>query len=55
VDGKVKDVRILNDLGYGTKESAEKAFRQWLFEPAKKGDMPVAVWISFSIRFVMLQ
>jgi protein TonB len=54
VDGKVKDVRILNDLGFGTKESAEKAFRQWLFEPAKKGDTPVAVWIAFSIRFMII-
>jgi periplasmic protein TonB len=55
IDGTVKDVRILNDLGFGTKEAAEKAFRQWTFDPAKKGDTPVAVWISFSIRFVLVQ
>jgi TonB family protein len=55
VDGKVKDVRILNDLGYGTKEAARRAFMQWTFEPAKKGDTPVAVWISFTIRFVLVQ
>ncbi len=55
VDGTVKDVRILNDLGFGTKESAKKAFLQWTFDPAKKGDTPVAVWISFSIRFVLVQ
>jgi TonB family protein len=55
VDGTVKEVRILNDLGYGTKEAAKKAFLQWTFEPAKKGDTPVAVWISFSIRFVLVQ
>jgi TonB family protein len=55
IDGTVKDVRVLNDLGFGTKEAAEKAFRQWTFDPAKKGDTPVAVWISFSIRFVLVQ
>jgi protein TonB len=54
-DGSVKEVRILNDLGFGTKEAAQKAFFQWTFEPAKKGDTPVAVWISFSIRFVLVQ
>jgi periplasmic protein TonB len=55
IDGTVKDVRILNDLGFGTKEAARKAFLQWTFDPAKKGDTPVAVWISFSIRFVIIQ
>jgi outer membrane biosynthesis protein TonB len=55
IDGTVKDVRILNDLGYGTKEAARRAFIQWTFEPAKKGATPVAVWISFSIRFVLVQ
>jgi protein TonB len=54
IDGKVKEVRILNDLGFGTRERATEAFLQWRFAPAKKGDQPVAVWITFSIRFVLL-
>jgi len=54
VDGTVKDVRVLNDLGFGTREAAKKAFLKWTFEPAKKGDIAVAVWISFSIRFVLV-
>lgn len=54
VDGHVKDVRILNDLGYGTKESARAAFLQWTFEPAKQGNEARAVWISYSVRFVLL-
>jgi hypothetical protein len=40
VDGTVKDVRVLNDLGYGTKEAARKAFPQWTFKTAKKGATP---------------
>lgn len=54
-DGKVKDVVVLNDLGYGTKERAREAFLQWTFEPAKIGGQSVAVWITFSIRFVILE
>jgi Gram-negative bacterial TonB protein C-terminal len=54
VDGHVKDVKILNDLGYGTKESARAAFLQWVFEPAKRGAEPVATIITYSIRFVFL-
>jgi hypothetical protein len=54
VDGRVKDVKVLNDLGYGTKESARAAFLKWVFEPAKRGDEPVATIITYSIRFVFL-
>ena len=54
-DGKVKDVAILNDLGFGTKEYAREAFLKWIFEPAKIGTQSVAVWINFSIRFVLLE
>jgi hypothetical protein len=54
VDGKVKEVVILNDLGFGTKERAREALLKWVFEPARRGIEPVAVWIAFSIRFVLL-
>jgi len=55
IDGVVKEVRILNDLGFGTKEAARKAFLQWTFEPAQVNGQPVAVWIAFSMRFVLVQ
>jgi hypothetical protein len=54
VDGTVKEVVILNDLGFGTAERAREAFLKWVFEPARIGDNPVAVWMAFSIRFVLL-
>jgi TonB family protein len=54
-DGKVKEVRILSDLGFGTKESAMAAFLQWEFAPAMRDGKPVATWISYSIRFVFLK
>jgi outer membrane biosynthesis protein TonB len=55
IDGTVKEVRVLNDLGFGTKEASRKAFLQWTFEPAKVNKTPVAVWISFSMRFELIQ
>jgi TonB family protein len=51
IDGTVKQVKVLSDIGYGTKEMAIKAFMQWTFEPALRDKTPVAVWISYSIRF----
>jgi TonB family protein len=55
VDGKVKDVKILNDLGYGTKKSALEAVLKWVFEPARRGAESVATIITYSIRFVFLE
>ncbi len=53
--GKVKEVKILNDLGFGTREMAIEAFLQWQFAPAKRGTDPVAVWITYAVRFVLLE
>ncbi len=54
VDGKIKKARALNDLGHGSKNIAVKACFSMLFEPAKRGDEPVAVWIIIPIRFKLL-
>ena len=53
-EGAVVEAKILNDLGFSTRERAREAFLKWRFEPSKKGNEPVAVWITFSIRFVLL-
>jgi protein TonB len=52
VDGKVKDIRVLNDLGFGTVELVREKVMQWTFDPAMRDGKPVATWISYSIRFV---
>jgi protein TonB len=54
VDGKIKKAIALNDLGFGSKDIAVKACFKMLFEPAKRGDVPVAVWIIIPIKFVLL-
>lgn len=50
-EGKVLDIVFLNDLGYGSKESTRKAIMQWEFEPARRGNDPVAVWYVFPVQF----
>jgi hypothetical protein len=54
-DGKIKEVKLLNDLGYGTRERARDLFLQLEFEPAMRDGKPVATWITFSLRYVLLQ
>jgi protein TonB len=54
IDGKVKQAIVLDDLGYGSNKRALDACLQMLFEPAMRGDEPVAVWIIVPIRFVLL-
>jgi hypothetical protein len=54
-DGKVKEVKLLNDLGYGTGDRARDLFFKLEFDPAMRDGKPVATWITFSIRYVLLQ
>lgn len=49
--GEPKDVHVVKSLDKEVDRSAVKAVRQWTFEPAKKGDRPVAVRITVEIRF----
>ncbi|MFP4415954.1 MAG: energy transducer TonB [Chitinispirillaceae bacterium] len=54
IDGKVKKAIILNDLGADASDQALKASLAMEFEPARRGDTPVAVWIVVPVRFVMI-
>lgn len=53
-DGKVKQVIVLDDLGFGIKEEAAKACFKMEFDPARTGDTPVPTWIMIRIHFKML-
>jgi outer membrane biosynthesis protein TonB len=53
IDGKVKKAQALNDLGFGAAERALDACYAMLFEPARRGEAPVATEIIVSIRFVL--
>jgi hypothetical protein len=54
IDGRVKQAIALDDLGFGSADLAVKACYQMEFEPARRGDEAVAVWIIVPIRFVLL-
>lgn len=49
--GEPKDVHIVTSLDKDVDQTAVEAVQQWRFDPAKKGDQPVAVRITVEIRF----
>jgi TonB family protein len=44
-------VRVVKSVDKEVDQSAMEAVRQWRFEPARKGDKPVAVRLTIEIRF----
>lgn len=50
-DGSVGRVEILRDIGFDSGEVAAEALRQFRFRPAVRHGQPVAVYITFHIRF----
>jgi len=51
-DGRVKEITVAASSGYAVlDEAAVKAVLQWLFEPARQGLEPVAMWVTVPIRF----
>ena len=51
VDGTVRAVEVISDIGFDSRELAVAAFRQFRFQPALRAGEPVAVWILHKIRF----
>ena len=51
VDGSVKDVKVIEDIGLDSRQVAIDALSGFKFKPALKKDSPVAVWILHRIRF----
>jgi TonB family protein len=50
-DGAVRDVRVVTPAGNGFDEAALEAVRSWRFEPARRGDTPMAARIRYALRF----
>lgn len=56
IDGKVKKVIVLDDLGYGSKRKVYEACLKLEFEPARMQDgRAVAVWLTVPFRFEIIQ
>ena len=51
VDGRAKDIEVLNGLGLGLDEQAVMAIQRWKFKPGEKDGVPVAVQAQIEINF----
>ncbi len=51
VGGNVEKVKVVAAVGNGFDEAAERLARKLEFEPALRGDKPVAMWIPWTIKF----
>jgi TonB family protein len=51
-NGKVGEVQIEQSAGHPDLDmAAADAVRQWLFEPARMGKQPIAVWVLLPVKF----
>jgi len=50
-DGRVSNVVLENQLGYGLDEEAEKALLQWRFQPATRAGVPIATSLEVILTF----
>ena len=51
-NGKVGEVQIEQSAGHPDLDmAAADAVRRWLFEPARMGKQPVAVWVLLPVKF----
>jgi len=52
IDGRVGEVIVQESAGHSDlDQAAAGAVRQWRFEPARRGDEPVAMWVLLPIEF----
>jgi len=52
VSGDVSKARLAKSSGYGIlDDSALSAVGTWRFEPARRGDTPIAMWVSVPVKF----
>ncbi len=49
--GNVTDVKVIKGLGFGLSAEAEKAVKQWKFEPGTMNGEPVAVIFNLTVTF----
>jgi TonB family protein len=55
VDGRTRDIRVVQSLGMGLDENAIKAASLWRFEPATKNGEPVPVEVTMEVNFHFYQ
>jgi len=53
VDGSVRDVQVLKGLPLGMTERTVETVREWRFEPALRGGVPVPVFFNITVSFTV--
>jgi len=51
-DGTIIDAYMIKSIPE-LDGAAEQAVRQWIFQPARTGGLPVAVWVAIPVRFTL--
>jgi TonB family protein len=51
IDGKAKDIEVVNGIGLGLDEQAVLAIQQWKFKPAEKDGLPLPVMAQVEVNF----
>ena len=52
IDGRVGDVVVQETAGHpDLDQAATDAVRRWRFDPARRGDDPVAMWVLLPVEF----
>ena len=54
VDGRAKNIEVVNGLGLGLDEKAVLAIQQWKFKPGERDGVPVPVRAQIEINFKLL-
>jgi TonB family protein len=53
-NGSVGEVQVERSAGHPElDQAATEAIKKWRFEPARRGNQPVAVWLRMPVRFVL--
>jgi protein TonB len=51
-DGRVKDLKLAQASGHRLlDEAASDSVRSWAFEPGRRGDQPLEMWVRVPVRF----
>jgi protein TonB len=54
-NGTVGDVQVEHSAGHpDLDQAAAEAITKWRFEPARRGNQPIAVWLRMPVRFVLM-
>jgi len=54
IDGKAKDIEVVNGIGLGLDEQAVLAIQRWKFKPGEKDGAPVPVMATIEVNFKLM-